>query len=134
MNKFIKYIIILYFTIVLLSQIYYFDIDRLNYLKGQSNIFGVISHLLFPIVKYKLPNDRGFYTLIFNFIVFEIFVKEEFRGKGFGKELMNDLIQKHSIYILNDRTKKTSEKLFKNKNFKVKHIPTFNNSFITFKY
>lgn len=114
-NK-IKYFILLYFIIVIITQIYYFDLDRYYYLKTK-NFYGILFHLLYPIVKYKLPNNKGFYTLIFNFIVYETFIIEKFRGIGLGRELANYLIKKYYVFILNDININSYKRyLLKNKN------------------
>lgn len=57
---------------------------RINYLKNLT-ITKLITHLIWPVIRYNLPNNEGFYSTIGNVIVFEIYIKKELRGKGLGK-------------------------------------------------
>ena len=118
----LKKIILIYFVVTLMSQVYSLDSNRLNYLKGLNSVGKIILHLIYPISKKNLPNNQGFYTLLFDCMVYENYLKPEIRGRGLGRELANDLVNKYHIYILNKRNIKTYKKILQVSNYKYINI------------
>jgi len=96
-----KKIINIYIFITILSQIYSFIYVqlRLYYLyEIKRSLLQKILHLSYPIISYK--HKYGFYSLVFNLIPIEIYIKTELRSKGYGIELSKYLFSKYNIFII----------------------------------
>jgi len=75
------------------------DENRIDYLVNH-DFPNSILHLLYPITKYNV--QYGFYTLILDFIAFEIYIQPEHRGKGLGSGLLPIIIDKCNIFNVNE--------------------------------
>ena len=87
-----------------------------------------LAHLLHFTIPIK--TQYGFYSSIFNFIIYEMFIERTSRGKGHGRELSKFLIDKYNFFILNESTIKSYEKLLKIKKIKYKYFRLFNNYYL----
>lgn len=121
------YLLILIISIILFNvyKIIYFDF--LDYLEDINSIY-FFMHLILPSIPYNFK--YGFYSLLFNFIVFERFIDRNKRNKGHGKKMASYLIDNYNFFILNNRTIKTYLKLLKKKKYKYKLIEIFNKFFL----
>ena len=114
-----KLVIKLYILSVVLSQIYACVKvpDRINYLHERGIVF-LLQHLLLPITSFR--HKYGFYSLLLNYIPYEVYIKPNKRRQGKCKQMLKYLIQKFNIFIINENVYSIVKK------FGIKNMVEFN--------
>lgn len=92
----------IYMFIVSLSQVYSCVKvpKRLYYLYERGFIY-LLQHLLIPITSFN--HKRGFYSLLFNCIPYEVYINPRDRLKGNGKKILKYLIRTFNIFLINEK-------------------------------
>ena len=73
-----------------------------------------------------IKKKHGFYSLLFNFIIYEWYINRNKRNLGLGRKMAKNIIKSYKILNLNEKTIKTYIKLFNKLNIKYK---IYNNIF-----
>lgn len=121
------WLLILIVSIILLNIYKFTYFNFCHYLEDINSIF-FIFHILLPSIPYKFK--YGFYSLLFNFIVYENFIDRKKRNKGYGKKMAGYLIDNCNFFILNNRTINTYLKILKKKKYNYKLIEIFNKFYL----
>ena len=105
-----KALVKLYMYIVALSQVYScMKVPKRLYYLYERGLIYLLQHLLLPITSFN--HKRGFYSLLFNCIPYEVYINPRDRLKGHGEKLLKYLIKTFKIFLINEKDYSSVRKL-----------------------
>lgn len=93
---------LLFFIIILNNLIKFNKVNYLHYLMDKRKSIFFPFHFLLPSTIHK--TSKGFYSVLFNKFVYEIFIDRDKRGGGEGVKMSRELVQKYPVIFCNPDT------------------------------
>jgi hypothetical protein len=111
----VKKILCIYLFYMMIDNIVRFQkVNYLHYIQDKKKSPFSFIHFILPSKIHKTKS--GFYSILFNKAVYEIFIDREKRGQGKGSRMSEKLVKKYPLIICNSDTLEKFENVYKKDN------------------